>query len=200
MPSPGYLDLPLGEFLDRVAAREPAPGGGAVAAAAVAMAAALAAMAARFSDGHLDDAEAVAGRAESLRRAVEPLADADAEAYGKVIEAFALPREPDEDARELRRQAIGRALQGAAEVPLRVAEAAAEVAGLAATLAEGGNPNLRGDAITAGLVAAAGARSAASLVVINVGDRDPLAVRAAGLAEEADAAAGRVARLSRSGR
>jgi methenyltetrahydrofolate cyclohydrolase len=199
MPPPGYLDLALGEFLDRVAAREPAPGGGAVAAAAVAMAAALAAMAARFSGEQLDDAGAVAGRAESLRLRVESLADADAEAYGKVIEALALPREPDERGRELRRQTIAWALRAAAEVPLEVAEVAAEVAGLAAMLAEGGNPNLRGDAITAGLVAAAGGRSAATLVAINVGDRDPLAVRAAGLAEAADAAAGRAARLSSSG-
>ncbi len=28
MPGPGYLDLSLREFLDQVAAREPAPGGG----------------------------------------------------------------------------------------------------------------------------------------------------------------------------
>jgi methenyltetrahydrofolate cyclohydrolase len=199
MPGPGFLDLTLGEFLDQVAAREPAPGGGAVAAVSVAMAAGLAAMAARFSAGHLDQAEAVAGRAEALRARVEPLADADAESYRKVLEAFALPREHDAEAEELRRQRIRHALEGAAEVPLKVAEAGAEVAGLAATLAGGGNPNLRGDAITAGLLAAAGARSAAGLVAINVGDRDQRALRAAQLAEAATAASGRAARLSSSG-
>jgi formiminotetrahydrofolate cyclodeaminase len=196
MPGPGFLDLTLREFLDQVAAREPAPGGGAVAAVSVAMAAGLAAMAARFSGGHLDRAEVVAGQAETLRARVEPLADSDAESYRKVLEAFALPRDHGAEAEELRRQRIRHALEDAAEVPLKVAEAGAEVAGLAATLAEGGNPNLRGDAITAGLLAAAGARSAAGLVAINVGDRDQRALRAAQLAEAATAASGRAARLS----
>jgi len=196
MPGPGFLDLTLREFLDQVAAREPAPGGGTVAAVTVAMAAGLATMAARFSAGHLDQAKAVAGQAETLRARVEPLADADAESYRRVLEAFALPREHGAEAEELRRQRIRHALEDAAEVPLKVAEAGAEVAGLAATLAEGGNPNLRGDAITAGLLAAAGARSAAGLVAINVGDRDQRALRAAQLAEAATAASGRAARLS----
>lgn len=200
MPGPGYLDLSLREFLDQVAAREPAPGGGAVAAVAVAMAAGLAAMAARFSAGHLEQAEAVAGQAETLRARVAPLGDSDAESYRKVLEAFALPREAGAEAGELRRQTIRQALEGAAEVPLKVAEAGAEVAEIAATLAEGGNPNLRGDAITAGLLAAAGVRSAAGLVAINVGDRDQRALRAARLAETATAASGRAARLSSSGR
>jgi formiminotetrahydrofolate cyclodeaminase len=200
MPRPGYLDLTLGEFLDQVAARVPAPGGGAVAAVSVAMAAGLAAMAARFSGDHLERAEAVAAQAETLRQRVAPLADADAEAYQKVIDAFARPREPGTEAGELRRQTIRRALEGAAEVPLRMAEVAAEVAELAATIANGGNPNLRGDAVTAALLAAAGARSAANLVDINVGDRDQRALRAARLAGAADDAAGRAVRLSASGR
>jgi len=42
-------DRPVGEFLELLAARVPAPGGGAAAAVTGAMAAALAAMAARFS-------------------------------------------------------------------------------------------------------------------------------------------------------
>ena len=48
---PDYAQLPLGCFLDMVASREPAPGGGA--SAAVALAAALSSMAARFSTEHL---------------------------------------------------------------------------------------------------------------------------------------------------
>ena len=58
---PDYADLPLGRFLDMVASREPAPGGGA--SAAVALAAALTSMAARFSTDHLTDAETIAARA-----------------------------------------------------------------------------------------------------------------------------------------
>jgi methenyltetrahydrofolate cyclohydrolase len=189
----GYLDLTLGQFLDQIAAREPTPGGGAAAAVAVAMAAGLVTMAARFSCNRLEHAEDVVTQAEMLRHRAAPLAQADADAYRKVIEALAVPRESSTKARESRRQAIRHALEGAANVPLKVAEIGADVAGLAATVAESGNPNLRGDAVTAGLLAAAAARSAARLIDINVGDRDERALQAARLAKAAADAARRAA-------
>jgi methenyltetrahydrofolate cyclohydrolase len=189
----GYLDLTVGEFLDLIAARQPAPGAGAAAAVAVAMAAGLVSMAARYSGDRLERAGDVAARAETLRRRVAPLAQADAGAYQRVIEAMALPSEPDAKARAARRQAIRRALEGAADVPLEIAEIGADVAELAATVAELGNPNLRGDGIAAGLLAASGTRSTAVLVGINVGDRDERTLRATRLAETATAAARRAA-------
>ena len=162
---PEYTELPLGHFLDMVASREPAPGGGASAAVAVALAAALTAMAARFSTGHLDDAEAIAGKAEELRSRVMPLARADAAAYGRVLDAYRIPHDDDE---EERRRRIREALSEAADVPLSIAEVGVEVVGNAARLAEEGNPNLRGDAVTATVLAGAGVRAAATLVEINV--------------------------------
>ena len=162
---PEYTELPLGHFLDMVASREPAPGGGVSAAVAVALAAALTAMAARFSTGHLDDAEAIAGKAEELRSRVMPLARADAAAYGRVLDAYRIPHDDDEGER---RRRIREALSEAADVPLSIAEVGAEVAGKAARLVEEGNPNLRGDAMTATVLAGAGVRAAATLVEINV--------------------------------
>jgi formiminotetrahydrofolate cyclodeaminase len=188
-----YLDLTLGEFLDHIAARQPAPGAGAAAAVAVAMAAGLVTMAARYSGERLEHAEDVAARAETLRLRVAPLAQADAGAYQRVIEAMALPSESGDKAGASRRQAIRRALEGAADVPLEIAEIGADVAELAATVAERGNPNLRGDGITAGLLAASGTRSTAVLVGINVGDSDERALQATRLAETATAAARRAA-------
>ena len=96
---PDYLSLPLGRFLDLVASGEPAPGGGAAAAVAIALAAGLSGMAARFSAEQLADAPALADRADALRREVAPLARADAEAYGRVLTAYRLPREPDPETR-----------------------------------------------------------------------------------------------------
>ncbi len=160
-----YMEAPLGEFLDLVASREPAPGGGASAAVAVALAAALSGMAARFSTEHLADADALAGRADGLRGEVVLLARADAVAYGRVLDANRAPRDVGE---EERRQRIREALTEAAEVPLSIAEIGAEVAGISARLAEEGNPNLRGDAVTAVALAGAGVRAAATLVEINV--------------------------------
>jgi methenyltetrahydrofolate cyclohydrolase len=160
---PDYTELPLGHFLDMVASREPAPGGGASAAVAVALAAALMAMAARFSTDHLADAETIADKAEELRSRVMPLARADAAAYGRVLESYRIPRGDEE-----RRRGIREALSEAAEVPLSIAEVGAEVAGNSARLVEEGNPNLRGDAVTATVLAGAGVRAAATLVEINV--------------------------------
>jgi formiminotetrahydrofolate cyclodeaminase len=159
--APDYLNLPLGEFLDRVAAGSPAPGGGSVAAIAVALAAGLAGMAARLSSAQLDDAPELAGRADAARLKVAPLARADAESYGRVLDAY---REPD----ETRMARLRDALSGAADVPLAVAETGSEVATIASRLAEEGNPNLRGDALAAVLLAGAGVRATSALVQINL--------------------------------
>jgi methenyltetrahydrofolate cyclohydrolase len=64
---------------------------------------------------------------------------------------------------------VAGALPAAADVPMQVLEAGAEVAGLAARLAADGNPNLRGDAVAA-LLAEAGVRAATELVTINLAD------------------------------
>lgn len=53
-------------------------------------------------------------------------------------------------------------------MPLDVAEAGAEVSGIATRLSEDGNPNLRGDVLTAVLLAGAGVSAAATLVKINL--------------------------------
>jgi methenyltetrahydrofolate cyclohydrolase len=157
-----YLDLSLGDFLDRVASDRPAPGGGSVAAIAVALAAGLAGMAARLSTGQLADASELAARADASRRRVAPLARADAESYGRVLDAY---RETDPETRTLR---VRDALSGAANVPLAVAVAGSEVASIAARLVEEGNPNLEGDAMAAVLLADAGVSAAAALVEINL--------------------------------
>ena len=161
---PDYAGLPLGRFLDMVASREPAPGGGASAAVAVALAAALTGMAARFSNDYLADAETVAEKAEGLRSRAMSLARADAAAYGRVLDAYRSSRDDGEG----RRRKVRDALSEAADVPLAVAEIGAEVAGISARLAEDGNPNLRGDAVTATVLAGAGVRAAVMLIEINV--------------------------------
>jgi formiminotetrahydrofolate cyclodeaminase len=185
-----FLDQPVRGFLDQVAARTPAPGGGGAAAVTAALAAALAAMTARFSAERLPEAGDLAARADELRDRVAGLADADAVAYGAVLAAYTLPR--DDATRSGR---VRDALRGAAAVPLEVAEIAAEVAEIGAALAAAGNPNLLGDAITAAQLAAASARSAASLVQINVGDGDTeLTARAERAAEGAEAAVDRAGR------
>jgi methenyltetrahydrofolate cyclohydrolase len=160
------LQDPVERFLDRIASAEPAPAGGSVAAVAVAMAAGLVAMAARLAH-EWPKAGEVVEQAEALRSRMATLALADEDAYAKVIEATRLP--PDSPSRAAELEA---ALSGAADVPLAVAEAAAEIAVLAALVAQEGNDRLRGDALVAAELAEAGARGAAELVAINLAGRD----------------------------
>jgi formiminotetrahydrofolate cyclodeaminase len=183
-----FLDEPVRGFLDQLAARTPTPGGGGAAAVTGAMAAGLVAMAARFSATRLPGAGELADQADELRRRLAQLADMDAQAYAAVLEALRLPREASQ--REVQRQ---EALLGAALVPLEIAGIGAQVAVMAVRVAETGNPNLRGDAVTGAVLAAASARSAACLVNINVGlgGLDPgLSRRAAQAATDAADAAG----------
>jgi formiminotetrahydrofolate cyclodeaminase len=184
-----FLDQPVRGFLDQVAARTPAPGGGVAAAVTGAMAAGLVAMAARFSATRLPGAGELADQADKLRRRLDQLADMDARAYAAVLDAG---RQPGDDGQ--RRERMREALLGAAHVPLEIAGIGVEVAVMAARLAEAGNPNLRGDAVTGAVLAAASARSAACLVDINVrlGGLEPeLSRRAAQAVADASAAAKR---------
>jgi methenyltetrahydrofolate cyclohydrolase len=184
-----FLDQPVGQFLDQVAARSPAPGGGGAAAMTAALAAGLVAMAARFSAAHLPGAGDLAVRADQLRCRAAELVDEDAQAYGRVLDAFALPQDAEDGERDRR---VREALERAAAVPLQMTEIAAQVATMAARVAGAGNPNLRGDSVTAAILAAASARSAACLVDINValgGLSTGLPARAAQHVAAADAAA-----------
>jgi formiminotetrahydrofolate cyclodeaminase len=164
---PNYLELPVGRFLDLVAAGESAPGGGSAVAVAVALAAGLTSMAARLSAKQLADAAGLVERAEGLRERVASLARADAVAYGRVLAAQRTPRGADDHDGGIRA-----ALSEAADVPLAVAEVGAEVARVAARLASEGNPNLEGDALCGVVLADAGVRAAARLVEINL-SREP---------------------------
>ena len=168
----------MGGFLDQLAARTPTPGGGGAAAVTGAMAAGLVAMAARFSARQLPEASDLADQADRLRSMASQLAGMDARAYTAVLAARGPERQE--------------ALVGAAMIPLEIAAIGARVAQLAAQVAEAGNSNLRGDAVTGALLAAASARSAGCLVDINVrlGGLDPeLSRRAAqAVADAGDAA------------
>jgi formiminotetrahydrofolate cyclodeaminase len=168
------------ELLAGIAAETRAPAGGSVAAIVVALAAALVAKAARLSRTSWRHAPGAVAQAEALRARVMPLAEADAAAYAEAIAAL-----------EARDPGLGEALSRAAQVPLVIAAAAADVASLAKSVAEEGDPNTRGDAAAAAVFAHAAAQAAAHLVEINLSatrdDERVLVARA--LAETAQRAA-----------
>jgi formiminotetrahydrofolate cyclodeaminase len=188
------LDRSLREFLDDVAARGRTPGGGSAAALVTALAAALLAKIARTSTAW-PESRGIAAQAESLRDRAAPLAQADAEEYEAALRA----REDEGgQAGERRDFALGRAYARAAEPPLQIARAAADVAELAVVVARNGDPAFHADAVTAALLAAAAASSAAELVGVNLtaSARDER-VREAGRLAESAARAAEEARAAR---
>jgi formiminotetrahydrofolate cyclodeaminase len=159
------LARPLGRFLDDLADRSPVPGGGSAAAVATAMAAGLLAMAARASQDSWPEALGVAAQAEALRERVSPLAELNAAAYADVLELLDEPQAAAQVRRDFR---LGTALSRAAALPLRIAEAACDVAELGVLVAERGDPQRRADATAAVLLADAAVRVGAHLVRVNL--------------------------------
>jgi glutamate formiminotransferase/formiminotetrahydrofolate cyclodeaminase len=155
--------LPFGSLLDALEAPAPSPCGGSAAALAGAMAASLVRLVAHRAPDWVE-APGVAAQAGVLRARLLQLAEDDVRAYAAAMEALAAAREAGGGRDHL----IGVALERAAEVPLAVAAAAADVAELAAEASKHGSPALRPDATTAALLAEAASRSSARLVEVNL--------------------------------
>jgi formiminotetrahydrofolate cyclodeaminase len=180
-----FLELSVAEWLDELAGPQAAPGGGSAAAVSVAMAAAVLTMTARVSGNG-----AAAAQAEALRARATPLAQVDAEIYAAALDARVAAAGLAPDRRDWQ---IGRAFAQAVEPPLEIARTGADIAQLAAELAEVGDPRVRADAQAAAALAAAGVRAAASLVAVNLTAvaGDPRVAEAERLAAAAQEAADR---------
>lgn len=159
----------LGDWLDAVAARTPAPGGGSAAAVALAGAAALGAMVARSSARTLPDVDMLTARADTVRRRALELAAADEAVVGALYAGQAgagahdrgtpAPGDPAPTTGDLLLQAAG--------VPLEILETAVSLAPLLRRLRVEGNQRLAGDAQVALELVEAAARGAATLVRID---------------------------------
>lgn len=173
----------VGSWLEDLASPAPAPGGGAGAALNVAIGAALLEMVCNLTVGkpkyaeHEATMKRVLARAGELRGDALRLADEDAEAFSAVSAAYKLPKEPPE-AREARTAAIQQSLMSAAAVPLRTAEAAAEVIELASEILAGANANVLSDVSVAAASARAGLEAASVNVEINLAQLKESARRA----------------------
>lgn len=175
---PESVDFPrIDGLLDALAAQDPAPGGGSATAFVGAIAAAVCAKVA----GLADDGGSVA-QAAALCRRLTQLAEEDARVFANALGE--LDRRDDDFK-------LGRALDAAADAPLRIAEACLDVAVLASSLAETGMPELQPDARAAAALAAGAARASAVLVEANlaVADDDDRVRRVRKLVQEAASAA-----------
>lgn len=132
-PTPSVLrSQPLDHLLERLASGSPTPGGGSAACLSGAMGASLGAMVCRLTIGKKGYEEVQPlmrekmARFDQLRDELVRLIDEDAEAYQKVMGAFRLPKETEEQ-KALRSKAIQDTIRIAAEVPMRTAFLSREV-------------------------------------------------------------------------
>src|SRR5581483_4319541 len=137
----------LEEFLEAVASDRPTPGGGAVAAALVEMVSNLTAGRSGYEQTW-DRMREVATAASRARAEFLALADRDTAAFDRVMGAFGLPKETDEQRAE-RSRAIREAYREAAEAPLEVARRAVDLMEAAAECVRVGNVNAASDALSA---------------------------------------------------
>jgi methenyltetrahydrofolate cyclohydrolase len=171
-PSPQVSLGAIEEFLDRLASKDPTPGGGSAAAIMGAMGAALVSMVCNVTFGKkgYDSAEPelreVCAKSEALRRRLTGMVAEDVAAFGELMAAYKMPKDNDEQKAQ-RSQAIQASLKRATEVPLNCARDCAEVICLSRRAGELGYLGVISDAGVAVSAAYAATRSAALNVYIN---------------------------------
>lgn len=162
-------DLTVKEFIYETASDSPAPGGGSIAALSAASAAALIEMVANLTLGKKgyedvqEEIEEIKKFAASYKEKFINYIDEDSDSFNKIMAAFKLPKDTDEQKAE-RTKAVQLAFKGAAIVPLNVGKDAFELLQLAEKVILKGNQN----AVTDGAVAAMSARTAVHSAFYNV--------------------------------
>ena len=181
-----FADLTLAQVMDAVAARDPTPGAGPTLAWTCALAAALvemvSAVSLRQDPADPRAIEARRERAHALRAAALELAERDAVAYREVL---AVQRRRDEAGHP---QRLRRALADAADPLVSIVQTARDVAELAGGAIADARGGVRGEAMTALVLAEGVARGAVPLVELNLAG-DPADPRRALVREAASATA-----------
>lgn len=164
-----FTELTVRQFLDALASPTPTPGGGTASAIAGAMGTSLLVMVTGLAKSrHNTDAEKAAlARAREcltpITTHLAQLADTDAQAFNRVMDAYRLPKATDTE-KAARTQAIQSALQGATTAPLHTLRACADALAHARVVAEHGNRSAASDAgVAIGLLRAAAAGAQANV-------------------------------------
>ncbi len=169
-----FPNVTVEEWLDAVASSAPAPGGGSVAATTGAMGAGLISMVCNLTVGKKkyeevqDDIAELLNKAETLRRELTELVNADMQVYSTVMSKYKMPKATPEE-KKTRAAAIQEALKEAAEVPFQIAEKCAAIFNLCMPAAEKGNQAAVSDVGVGILLADSAMHSALLNVKINMG-------------------------------
>ncbi len=166
-------NMTINEFAKIVASESPVPGGGSIAALCGALSAALSEMVANLTVGKKKYAECkeemteIINEASLLREKLLNFIEEDSLAYNKVVEAYKLPKESEEE-KSFRLLKIEEGLKIAASVPLKVAETSFEILPLTEALVKRGNKSSVTDALVGAMMARTGVLSAVLNIRINL--------------------------------
>ena len=172
-----FINKSVKEYMDATASGEPTPGGGSVAALAGGLGSALTKMVSNLTVGKkayeelTEETKAtILNNSKEVEKIMEDLSnivDEDTKAFDKVMIAFKLPKETDEE-KTARSEAIQDGYKKAIEVPLRCAEKCLKVLELQDVFANYGNINAITDVGVGTLLAYSGLEGALFNVSINL--------------------------------
>ena len=161
-----YAKESINKYLNDLAARKPAPGGGSAAALSAAVGVSLMSMVCNFTIGNPkykaveDEAKEILKKCEAARQDLEKLIDEDVEAYGKLSKAM---KESSKDGKML-----DDSYKDALKSPFEICKIAADCLKLCGRLAEIGNANLVTDTAIAAILLEGAFFSAKYNVYINL--------------------------------
>lgn len=174
------LKKSLENFIEEISSSSPTPGGGSVSAFNGVLGTSLGLMVCNLTigkkkyEGVESEILEIKNHLEKFKENFLELYDEDSRAFDKVMEAFKLPKETEED-KIKRTQAIEDATVYATEVPIKVIETCYEVTNHLVRLSEIGNQNSISDAGVALILIKSSAEGAMLNVMINtksLNDRD----------------------------
>ena len=145
------IDMNLVAFANETASESPAPGGGSISAYVGALGASLATMVANLSshkkgwDDQWEYFSNYAQKGQTIKDELLKLVDEDTNAFNKIMDAFGLSKNSDEE-KQARTQAIQDATLYATQVPLKTMQVCFSGYEIAQVMVEKGNPNSVTDA------------------------------------------------------
>ena len=175
--------MDLNNFMERLASKEPAPGGGAASALVAMVGSALSSMVSALTEGkkgyeHVQErVKAIELKMLEIRKNLERLMQEDEQAFNKISSTWKLPKITDEE-KVARKKALQTALRDAIEPPWRIANLASDVMDNALDLLSIGNKNAITDSACSLIFAFSAAEGALLNITINVNLIDDTSFRA----------------------
>lgn len=168
-----FINYAIKEFIELLASKEPAPGGGSAAALVGSIGVALSSMVANLTIGKekFKDKEElmkeIVQKNEKLQKELLELIEKDAEAFNKVADALKLPKNNPEE-KEKRKEILENALKEASLVPLEVMKKSLEALKILENTLGNSTPNAVSDIGVSALCLKSAIQSAWLNVKINL--------------------------------